>query len=355
MVLNQNLFQYESDIVLWNESDGFVTREWKRFKAILEIPGKYDIVHFNYGNTLAGVANETIAPMGRGLRQVLKSIVARAYRATLRRFELVYLRARGVKMVVTFQGDDARQGDYCLANFEITTANHVEEGYYSKRSDRSKRKTIRLLHSFCGHFYSVNPDLCHVLPESTKFTPYAHVDPDEWKPIYPVKDNRPLKILHAPTHRRVKGTARILEALENLKGRGYSFELELVENLPYSEARKRYEKADVLIDQIYAGWYGGLAVELMALGKPVACYIREGDLQFIPERMRAQLPIVRINHSDLELSIKRLFEFSRSELRELGHVSRKFVEDWHSPATIARSLSADYSGLLAGSEAGRKS
>jgi hypothetical protein len=41
---------------------------------------------------------------------------------------------------------------------------------------------------------------------------------------------------------------------------------------------------------LFAGWYGGLAVELMALGKPVLAYIREEDLSFVDPQMRYELP-----------------------------------------------------------------
>ena len=74
---------------------------------------------------------------------------------------------------------------------------------------------------------------------------------------------------HAPSHRAVKGTNLIIDALNSLKKKGFSFELVLIEGLSNSEARKKYETVDVLVDQLFAGWYGGLAVEAMALGKPV--------------------------------------------------------------------------------------
>jgi len=47
------------------------------------------------------------------------------------------------------------------------------------------------------------------------------------------------------------------------------------------------ETADLLVDQLLTGWYGAVAVEMMALGKPVVCYLREDDLKFIDSRMRA--------------------------------------------------------------------
>ena len=61
---------------------------------------------------------------------------------------------------------------------------------------------------------------------------------------------------------------------------------------PHAEAMKLYAQADLVIDQLLAGWYGGFAVETMAMGKPVVCYIRAEDLQFVPPAMVAELPLI---------------------------------------------------------------
>ena len=84
----------------------------------------------------------------------------------------------------------------------------------------------------------------------------------------------------------------MLDAIARLQAEGSALELLLVEKLSHAEARRVYERADLLVDQLLAGWYGGLAVELMALGKPVVCYIRESDLKFIPPQMQQDLPII---------------------------------------------------------------
>ncbi len=58
---------------------------------------------------------------------------------------------------------------------------------------------------------------------------------------------------------------------------GVRFEFTLVEGLHREEAKRLYERADLFVDQLILGWYGGVAVELMALGKPVIAHIRPGD------------------------------------------------------------------------------
>ena len=107
------------------------------------------------------------------------------------------------------------------------------------------------------------------------------------EPKYINSDHRPIRFGHAPSHRGVKGTDLIIEAFDKLKISHSSFEFILIENLSHSDAMKAYESIDVLIDQLFAGWYGGIAVELMSLGKPVISYIRESDLRFIPAKNEA--------------------------------------------------------------------
>ncbi len=65
----------------------------------------------------------------------------------------------------------------------------------------------------------------------------------------------------------------------------------MIENLTHEEALNEYSKIDVLVDQLLAGWYGGLAVEVMSLGKPVVAYIREEDLDFIPKKMKEDISL----------------------------------------------------------------
>ena len=107
-----------------------------------------------------------------------------------------------------------------------------------------------------------------------------------------------LRIVHAPSDRARKGTDAVLAAVEQLRAEGVEIELELVEGKPRAEARRAYERADVLVDQLVVGWYGGVAVEAMALGKPVVARIDPSALARVPARMRDELPIVHADADD---------------------------------------------------------
>ena len=101
-----------------------------------------------------------------------------------------------------------------------------------------------------------------------------------------------ITILHAPSDPAKKGTRFVRDAVERL-GRHFPIRFLQVSGLPHAEAMKLYPQADLVIDQVLGGWYGGFAVELMAMGKPVACYIRDEDLRFIPRPWPTQLPLLQ--------------------------------------------------------------
>ncbi len=342
LVISQNYLSYPADIVLHSPHQSLLVRELKRLWAIFFVLPRFHIVHYNAGTTIASAyAFENKL----GAKGLIRKLYA-AYLRGLQRVEIAYVKRLGIKVFITFQGDDARQGDYSQKHFDINIANQVEEGYYCRLSDEFKRRSIARLCALAQETYSLNPDLLHVLPRSAKFVPYSHVFLDEWAPKYDDNKLHPLRIVHAPSNRRVKGTDLIIESLRRLKDLGYSFELILVEGLSNAEAKKIYESADVLVDQLFAGWYGGLAVELMALGKPVLVFIREGDLQFIPCDMRDQLPVIRTTPDTIESDLRKVIEMPRLELIEMGRKSRAYVERWHDPLVIAKMICEDYEKAL---------
>ena len=340
VAFEQSRYHYATDEVLWPESSGRLTRELKRWGLLWRALCRFDVVHFNFGATITPQLSQ--ASEGCGWRRLLKH----CYAGLLELRDLPLLKAAGKAVVVTFQGDDARQGDFIRRSADAHLASEVEPGYYSPESDSRKRWRIAQFSHHADHVYALNPDLLRVLPPHARFLPYAHIDLREWQPPPAARPTVPL-VLHAPTHRGVKGTRFVLEAVERLKAEGVVFEFALVEGLSRDQARRLYERADLLIDQLLIGWYGGLAVELMALGKPVVCYLCPDDLHFIPEAMRQQLPVLQAGPSTLYRVLREWLTVRRDELPEVGRRSRAYVEKWHDPLTVAAGLIADYAAALA--------
>jgi glycosyltransferase involved in cell wall biosynthesis len=152
----------------------------------------------------------------------------------------------------------------------------------------------------------------------------------------------------------VKGTRFVLDAIARVQAEGIPCEFILVEGLSHTEARQLYQRADLLIDQLLIGWYGGLAVELMALGKPVICYIRQEDLKFIPDVMRRDLPIINATPATLYDVLKQWLTTDRHNLATVGQRSRAYVETWHDPLQIVARLKAEYEQIMASKQRVKK-
>lgn len=144
--------------------------------------------------------------------------------------------------------------------------------------------------------------------------------------------NKKLLIVHAPTSPEHKGTEYILSALNELSI-DYDFELKLVQGLSNEEAKKIYMKADLVIDQVLAGSYGVFAIEAMAMGKPVVCWISD----FMREHYPNDLPIISANPDTIKNTLKYIFE-NKDLLVEVGRKGRLYVEKHHDMISISKKM-----------------
>jgi len=323
---------------------GRLERYAARFNLIRQSVACYDVVHFNFGTSLLPLAG---ADPSAGM---IGHCRTRCWNALVAGLDLRLLRALGKTVFVTYQGDDARQGDRFAQLYGPELGREVGEGYYTTASDAMKRRGVALFDRYAQRIFHLNPDLAAVLPKRSRFMPYAHVDPQTW-PVTPSSGPDPV-ILHAPSHRGVKGTRFVLEAVARLRQEGLRFDFRLVENLPHAEAVRLYAQADLLVDQLLIGWYGGLAVELMALGKPVVGHVRSSDLGQLPEAMRREIPITDATPASILAVLRRMIGLGCSGLRELGLRSRTYVERWHDPRPIVSGLVAEYQAVVGDSAAG---
>ncbi|MEA2393128.1 MAG: hypothetical protein QOJ82_1019 [Solirubrobacteraceae bacterium] len=258
---------------------------------------RYDVFHFNFGQTLLQVRQ-----MGRVID------------------ELPLLKRLGKTVIVTFQGCDARPFSHCFCRRESCAA---ETAYRQPAADRALRYADRVCY--------LNPDLGRWLPGG-QFAPYAHVDCRAIAPAPPAADNDELVIAHAPTNRAVKGTQHVIDAVDSLRAENLPVRLVLLEGITHDEVLRQTAEADLVVDQLLIGWYGGFAVEAMALGKPVLCAIDDTTNPF-----GAELPIVRATPATLADRIRALAA-DPARRRELGLASRRFAETVHDPQAIARQV-----------------
>jgi len=336
----QNFFQYEAESIFKAEYS-LPHNEFRRWVAIFKALRDYDVIHYNFGSTLS--PKRYYAAKG-GYARWKTWLYSNLYARWVEFIDLRIAKWLGKVVVVTYQGDDARQSDYCKAHYFPHPCHDPEATYYQDVTDDVKRQRIALFDRYADYIYALNPDLLHVLPARARFVPYACVDPRKW-PMVPATSHTPdiPHVVHAPSNRAAKGTKYLMAAFERLEAEDIPFRYTLVEGLSHKDARRVYESADLLVDQLLIGYYCGRAVELMSLGKPVICFLREAeDFGVMPEAMRAEMPLIPASIDSIYDVLKTWLTERKGELRARGEASRRYVETWHDPMKIAASLIEDY-------------
>ena len=179
--------------------------------------------------------------------------------------------------------------------------------------------------------------------DAIRWVPDAHVIPpgidvQAIEPAPPGNSERPL-VMHAPSSRTRKGTEHIVAACAEL-----GVDLEIVEGLDHREAFERYRRADVIVDQLNAGWYGVFAIEAMALGKPVVTFLHEDAARRTQEAFGLEVPIVNATKKTLVEALRPLVA-SAEERARIGAASRAYVEEVHDLERMTDRLLALYAGL----------
>ena len=312
--------EYPADRVLTTTSGGGRRNIFECVRFGIQAAFQYDVLHYYFGQSY-----------------IYKSGNINRYNFA----DLKLARKLGRKVFMTLQGCDVRRAGASNGRNAITMCKSDGCSAYPvclAQLDATRQFLSEEILPLCDRVFYLNPELGHDAGTGT-FIPYANCDITSIAVAGPTVRQRPL-VLHAPSNRAIKGSDLIEAALDRLSKR-FDFDYRPVTGLPHREAMKFYGDADLVIDQVLAGWYGGFAVEVMAMGKPVAAYIRDEDMAFVPPGMVSELPILRIDPRTLDADLARIFE-SRTTWAQTGARSRTFVERWHNPATVARAFQRCY-------------
>lgn len=314
--------QYSADRVLMRSYDSKSRLDrLRRVGFGLYSAIRYDVLHYYFGQSYI-FRNGVVDPRMNFL-------------------DLRLARRLGKRIIMTLQGCDVRLAGTSYQRNAVTMCREGACGAFATciaSLDEVRRYLIEEILPLCDRVFFLNPELGHYVPGG-RFLPYANVAVEEMAAAPPTRRERPL-ILHAPSDPLIKGSSLIEAALDVLRGH-YDFEYRPVKGLPHAEAMALYREADLVIDQVLSGWYGGFAVEVMAMGKPVACYLRQEDMDFVPAAMRAELPVLQLEPARLAEDLAGILD-RRSEWPAIGEASRRFVLRWHNPRLMARAMMACY-------------
>ncbi|MBE2184999.1 MAG: hypothetical protein IAE89_16330 [Anaerolineae bacterium] len=256
--------------------------------------------------------------------------------------DLLLVRLLRIPRLVEWQGTDIRipeiefaDNPYYAAVYE---ANYENRGKESEVISRNRQRRFAKAGFACaapvGMLQYVQKDLfpeVHIVPQRMVMADYA--------PIYPNRDKQIPLVVHSPSARGIKGTEYVLKAVERVQA-NHPLDFQLLYGLARKDALQLMAEADIVLDQFVLGDRGMVALEAMAMGKPVICYVKPSLAALYPES-----PIINATPETLPEMLEMLVR--DAQLRhELGEQGRAYMEKYYDLATITNELLRVYDQVM---------
>lgn len=150
-----------------------------------------------------------------------------------------------------------------------------------------------------------------------------------------------LRVGHFPNHGHFKGTRFLDAAIEELQAKGVAIELVKLSGLPRARILEEMKKVDLVVDQLISGSFGLTAVEAMALGVPVAAYVRPGVQIPAPD----ECPILQVSPATIATFLEGLAR-DPEPLATARARGPKYVLDHYSTKALTSDLRALYAEFM---------
>lgn len=309
-VFGAHPFAYELQPDFRLVSGSVVRRTVDRLLRIIQLTGKFDVYHYHFARSLL--------PDG-----------------------LAYADARlnrhlGRKVVVEFWGSDVR----------MPSIERVRNPYYVRARDEDDASAERRMELWAritgGHVVIADHSLDVFV---RRFFSRVHVvrqrvDTQALQPNYPDPEQKRPVLVHIPSDASRKGTAVVRRVVERLRAKRIEVEYLELSGVTHRQALAACARADLVVDQVLAGSHGVFAVEAMALGKPVICYVLPELIPTYPEGF----PIINANPDTLDAVLEEWLQLPEKRYLR-GIQSREYAERVHDVRVVARRLVEVYRQL----------
>lgn len=246
------------------------------------------------------------------------------------------LKRLGRRVIVEFWGSDVR-----LPSVEMQRNPYYVNSY--GENEQVNRKRMQAWSNITmGHVIVASGVMASYVVE---YFPHIHRVPQRMNvqdivPEYPNAENCAPMLVHAPSQLAFKGTDIVRAAVGTLRGEGFTFRYVELSNVHHTVLLDAVKKADLVIDQLRGGDHGAFAVEAMAFGKPVICYILPEFLGKYPDGF----PVINANPDNLTSVLRSWLTNGRAR-HERGRLSRAYAERVHDHIKIASKLVDIYRSL----------
>lgn len=248
------------------------------------------------------------------------------------RAEPFLLRLAGVRTVVLAYGSDVQE---MSRSPNLVFKNAISRDYPGHRLRRKRiAAQIDMWTIHAGHLVGGCEWVDYLYHWDSLVISHFAIDTASFRPTVASRNGRggPFRVLHAPNHRNIKGTAHLIRAIERLKAAGECIELAILERVPNHKVRSAIAEADLVVDQLVIGWYAMFSIEAMAMGRPVICWLRDDLIELYTDAgllEHGELPIISCKPSGIESMLRRCLN-DRAMLADLGMRGPAYVERHHS-------------------------
>lgn len=297
----------------------------------LQIEKSRELDFFNYA-----VANYDVFHFHSGY-----GLLSQNYSLWDRLNELEFLKRKGKRIVMHWWGCDLRTEKIDIMN-SWSACNICEDSIRQACKSDEKMKMIHKAFKYIDVHLS-NGDLAASYKDIQWFD--NAIDCEEFQPLelsaipkkYHLQQNNKLKIFHSfgnsTLRGDVKGSFEIKEAVEKLQNEKYNIEFIFFDHIPNTEVKYYQAQADIVVDQLKAGWYGSAGMECLAMGKPVITYIRPEVEKIIPHNH----PLINANINTIYEVLKNLLD-NMNKTRQIGKESREYALKYHDYRVVSKKL-----------------
>ncbi len=254
--------------------------------------------------------------------------------------DLPILKLFNRKIVMVFVGCDIRyrhSQHYCCQGCQI-------------KCDNRLKKQVALGAQKYADLILAQEDYAELLGKAKYNNFWIPFNLNQYRPSY-ATHSRPI-VLHAPSDRGMKGTKHLQKAVLRLKKEGLRFQFKIMEKKPHHVILEELERADIVVDSLYGGWYGVFAAESLAFGKVVLGYLN-------PEVIRKKHlnpPMISVDPKNIYEKLKMVLKMKPEDRLAQAKKGRRFIENYHDGQKIVKKIlrNLDVTSLRSYNEKRRK-
>ncbi len=214
---------------------------------------------------------------------------------------------------------------------------HYAEEYLNQLNEDIICSNLKIYSSWIDHCIINDQEMLSYVEPYYKNTHMIGLPIDLKKyPYIGIKNEVPLKFVHAPTNQSVKGSTYFESAILHLQKK-YNILYQRIERTGHEDAIKQYAEADIVLDELIIGTYGSLTIECLAMGKCVVTFINPG----FDTPHGSEIPVWSVNVDNIIDRLELLI--NSPEIRQsLSNAGRAYVEKFNDVSKIGSSLLSLY-------------